>query len=562
MKILLLTYFLIFCFSVYTQQRKYKLEIFEKSEGQKNVVKSSKTINFTDTAQLMHELEELKNSAFVNGHLNFYIDSVYTDSLITTVYCVKGEKLTWGNIVPVDLDEMVLRKKNINLKKLQNKPFTQNSILSIYEKIITFYENNGYPFASVSMQNIKINNSQVNAGLVVQKYNLFYFDSLLILGPANFNIKLLRKYLNIKHNEIYNESKLKSITGIINDLEFLEQGKPYELEFTGNKANIYTYLKNRKANRFNGIVGILPDENNKVSFTGEVDLALVNSFKRAENISLNWRKLESNSQDFSLNFNYPYLFYSPFGIESGFSLYKKDTSFINTGLGFGIRYLLYGNNYVSLNFQSKSTRLIGRNSDLSGNNLLAGSSSNLIGVGYYFRKFDDKYNPTRGAGIYFDVKTGKKKFSDSSKGSVNKSEISLKASLYFPVISNFVINIRNNSGIIIDDDLYENELYRLGGMNNFRGVDENSVLASRFSVFNLEAKYLFEERSNIYIFTDLAYFQNVTVKSSEKPISFGVGLNLGTRSGIFTINYALAKRFNNPFDIKTGKVHIGYSNQF
>jgi outer membrane protein insertion porin family len=39
----------------------------------------------------------------------------------------------------------------------------------------------------------------------------------------------------------------------------------------------------------------------------------------------------------------------------------------------------------------------------------------------------------------------------------------------------------------------------------------------------------------------------------------GVGLNIDTKTGIFTLIYALGKQNNNNFDLRTSKIHVGFN---
>ena len=46
------------------------------------------------------------------------------------------------------------------------------------------------------------------------------------------------------------------------------------------------------------------------------------------------------------------------------------------------------------------------------------------------------------------------------------------------------------------------------------------------------------------------------------PYGFGIGVNFNTNSGIFSLAYALGKQFDNSFDLRSAKIHFGFSNQF
>ncbi len=43
----------------------------------------------------------------------------------------------------------------------------------------------------------------------------------------------------------------------------------------------------------------------------------------------------------------------------------------------------------------------------------------------------------------------------------------------------------------------------------------------------------------------------------DTPYSFGAGISIETKAGILTLSYSLGQQFNNGFDGRNGKIHIG-----
>jgi hemolysin activation/secretion protein len=75
----------------------------------------------------------------------------------------------------------------------------------------------------------------------------------------------------------------------------------------------------------------------------------------------------------------------------------------------------------------------------------------------------------------------------------------------------------------------------------------------------LEWRYLLEQNSYAYLFWNGAYYENRSVNKfiHDTPYGFGLGLSFETKAGIFSLNYAIGKQFNNPIDIRAAKVHFG-----
>ena len=122
----------------------------------------------------------------------------------------------------------------------------------------------------------------------------------------------------------------------------------------------------------------------------------------------------------------------------------------------------------------------------------------------------------------------------------------------------------NKSGLMGGDNIFENELFRIGGLKTLRGFDEESIFASLYSIGTLEFRYLLEQNSYAYVFSDAAYIeaQSTTDTRITQALGFGTGISFETRAGIFSINYALGKLPNNPVDLRGGKIHFGFVNLF
>jgi hemolysin activation/secretion protein len=108
-------------------------------------------------------------------------------------------------------------------------------------------------------------------------------------------------------------------------------------------------------------------------------------------------------------------------------------------------------------------------------------------------------------------------------------------------------------------EIYQNELFRFGGLNSLRGFNEEELFASTRVVGTLEYRFLLDRNSNVFVFYDQAFYENnAAIYSKDNPLGFGAGLSFGTNLGIFSISYALGKQQGNPILMRNGKIHFGY----
>ena len=104
------------------------------------------------------------------------------------------------------------------------------------------------------------------------------------------------------------------------------------------------------------LIGFMPNndqlESGKLLVTGEATVVLRNPFGNGESLGLDWQQLQQKSPRLNVSFQQPYIFHSPYGVNLAFSLYKKDSSYINTDGLLGIQYNASMNRKASVFIQT------------------------------------------------------------------------------------------------------------------------------------------------------------------------------------------------------------------
>ena len=319
--------------------------------------------------------------------------------------------------------------------------------------------------------------------------------------------------------------------------------------------------------------------NNKtgeINVTGDVSLKLQNGLGRGELIDLNWRRLQTQTQDLKLRLVYPFLLRSPFGLDYNFKLYKRDTSFLDINQTFGLQYIFIGANYFKIFYNNKVSNILSSKGLEQLTTLPANADiqNNMYGIGIKYEELDYRLNPQKGFYINGNISVGTKTIKknialnpivyDKLKLNSTQYNAELEACLYLSLIDRSTLKLGIQSGFIYGESIFQNELFRIGGLKALRGFDEESIFASSFAIFTIEYRYLLEQNSYLYLFSDGAYYEKNNNKSyiNDTPISFGAGISFETKAGIFSINYALGKQFDNQFQVKSGKIHFGIVNYF
>ncbi|MEO6290012.1 MAG: hypothetical protein ABIO76_08835 [Ginsengibacter sp.] len=522
------------------------------------------------------------------------VDSVMFDSTFAVAWLYVGEQFKWTEINTDGVDVKVLEAVGWNIKQRGNKmDFARLPVQE--EKIINYYENNGYPFAEIKLDNIELLNDKIKATISVKKGPLYHIDSIKIYGNAKIRNLFLQHYLGVSNGNIYDNSKLNQVSKRIKELPYLQEQRPWDISMLGTGSVLNLYLQQKRSSAIDVLVGYLPANNatGKAQLTGDVHLDLKNSLGSGENILLNWQQLQPQSPRLNIGYTHPYIFNSAFGIDFAFDLLKRDSSYLQLNAIIGLQYILSANQSGKIFYQNErsyllsggvdtnrilSTRMLPQNIDVSSGN---------FGVSYNFINTNYRLNPRRGNEMLIAASAGIKKITknndiiklkdprepgfsfnslyDSIKSRTYRLRMKLSMAHYIPVGKSSTIKAAVNGGWLETPQVFRNELFQIGGYRLLRGFDEESIYANRYAVLTAEYRYLVGINSYFFGFSDAGFTHTTfnTTSFSNNFISGGIGLAFETKLGLLNLSYAIGKRNDIKFDIRNAsKIHFGYINYF
>ena len=523
------------------------------------------------------------------------VDSIIYDSLTSRVVLYLGEQYKWVQINTDSIDQDVLYNTGWHEKQFDNKKIDFSRLQFQQEKILNYYENSGYPFAEVSLENIEISGDKIKGDLRVKKGILYHIDSIRIIGNVKIKNLFLQHYLGITNGSIYNNQKLKQVSKLIQELPFLQEHQPWNITMLGSGATLNLYLQPKRSSQINVLIGFLPGNSitGKSQLTADVHLDLNNALGAGENILLNWQQLQPQSPRLNLGYTHPYIFNSNFGINFSFDLLKRDSSYLQLNSVLALQYIISSSQTFKIFYQNENSYLLSGGVDTTQviytKTLPANIdvSSGNIGVGYQFINTNYRINPRKGNEFEITASAGIKKTSknndivnlkdpadpafdfnslyDSIKLKTYRFKVVTSAAHYFPFGKNNTLKTAVNFGILQTPQIFRNELFQIGGYKILRGFDEESIYANQYAVFTAEYRYLVGINSYFFGFSDAGVTKTKynTTHFSNSFISVGAGMAFETKFGLLNLSYALGKRNDVKFDIRnSSKIHFGYINYF
>ncbi|UMB55245.1 hypothetical protein MKD41_07170 [Lutibacter sp. A64] len=556
LKLLLL---IVFTTISYTQTlaQSFELKIHSKNKINIHLIDSInyKTKHYNKES-IYKEIENISNLLSAKGFINNNYNIKENDSIINCYFALNKKT----NKIHIYYSHLHLQTEL--LKKISphyNNQYFEATTATIENKlniITNYYEAQGFSFVKTSLKKLILKNNIIEAKLDIKTSHKRKINNTIIKGYDKFPKKYLKHYLNINKNTIFNTEFLEKTTQEVNTIPFVTQLKNPEVLFTRDSTNLYLYLKKKNTNQFDGIIGFSNSENNKFTINGYINLYLNNIFNSGEQINFNWKNNGDKKTTLNLDLNTPYILKSKFSLNGNFNIYKQDTLYSTTNTKIALAYNFNKNQSISgiASFE-KSNVLSSENY-----NGIETFDKNLFGISYLYQP--KSYFLKNKLKIELSYLIGTRKIystkNSQSKGLTIASylfNLNTKNKIFIKNTTEFLNNSNNNN-------LLENELFQIGGVNSIRGFEDQSILTSSYNLTNLEYKFYTNSSNYLYTVSDLGLIKNQLNNTSNTLVGLGIGYNFKSKNSIVNLNYVLGKTENTPFKFNNAKIHIKISYNF
>ena len=510
-------------------------------------------------------LSEFRFDLVKKGYFLASIDSTKESKENIEAFVFLGPKFHKIALMISEEDNLFLRRLGFyGLLKQANKSIalSPSQLSATLRQILACLIQNGYPFAEISLVNTEISSDLIEASLKIDRGRQLVWKSIQVKGDSTFSAASIQSITGIHIGDIFNEGQWRNLDQKLKQINHIQVVKPSELLFTNDGVELFLYLKSARISSFNGALGLQPNPiSQKIGLTGELQLKLVNTMRQAEQIDFNWRSIQPATQSLMIRVNYPYLFKTTFGLDGKFNLYKRDSTFLEMKGSLAVQYQFKNGNYLKGIYQYYSSdRLAGAGAS-SGFSQSVSCKTSAFGLAFLKKELDYIPNPSKGSIFNVELFVGRREAKTDTvsvlSSTIFKGSISFEK--YIRLAARHVLKGASAYDFYQAPVIYQNERFRFGGLTTLRGFNEEELLGTSKGIISLEYRFLVDKNSAAFVFYDQAIYEDRSASySKDNPFGVGVGFSIGSKIGIFSINYAIGKQLTNPFDLKQGKVHFGY----
>ncbi len=511
---------------------------------------------FNDFKSLENHIDQISEEIQREGFFASYYtaplrinDSIYSSQLISH---------SKTNIVHIENWD-ALQAFSIDNKKDFLK---SDAIIPYLKGLNKEFSSQGSPFNKVQLKNLRTKNDTLFASLHISNIAPRKVDSIIIKGYPRFPQTFAKHFAGIRKGMLYNNERIIEKANSLNNLPFVNTIKPAEVLFNPKKTTLYIYVKKKNANNFDGFLGFATnEESGSFELNGYLNLNLVNNLHFGETLNLAYKSDNEDQTQLNIKAKLPYIFKTPLGLVGQINIFRQKETFSSTELRLGLNYALSPKSEVLVGFTSTES------ADLMNNTAVAGIISrdfdaSFANVQYQFTQRKESLLFPIKTSILLDSEIGSRQ--ESLQPKVNQYKIQLKGNHIFQINKRNSVYIQNETRYLNSDNYIANELFRFGGILSIRGFEENSLRASFYNVTNTEYRFQLSEAIYAHSIIDFAIIDNQASRTTTDPTpiggdnltSFGIGLGLITKSGLFKLNYANGTSDNIPFEFSNSKVHF------
>ena len=536
-----------------------------------------------ERAQIRPYLDQLVTTLIADDYLEANIDTLVINDKGAFVNSVLHVGPQYA------VEELTLDSLSTNLLgqlKLKN-PKSASEFLSLRQKLKDYYGDNGYPFAQINLQDLKLNAGKIKGGLAIDLGQQVIMDSLVIKGDLKLRKGYLRNYLQIFQGEVYNHSRMRAVRRKLDQLNFVTVTQDPELGFITNYATLDLYVDAKNTSRFDLIFGIIPGNpalNSQLFLSLDLTAELQNKLGYGEYFFFDFERLRPEQQKLDIRFNYPYLLDTPFAIDTRFSIFRNALDYQTVLADLGLQYFINSTDKIKVSYYRETSRIVQLDTiSILNGNIPEDLSIRQVGLAVELdlSRLDYKFNPRRGFAVNFQAIVGQRrviedasiaefadrnlafaaKF-DSLEKTTPRVEFRLTSSYFLPIAQRGTVGFILNAGHKESSaDLLRNELFQIGGNKLLRGFDEASIFTPTYGLLSVEYRLSLGKNSYFQIpFIDAGF---VSIDDQlEFVAGLGGGLVIETKVGLFNFSVAAGRLPGDAFDFSRPKAHFGYISLF
>ena len=124
------------------------------------------------------------------------------------------------------------------------------------------------------------------------------------------------------------------------------------------------------------------------------------------------------------------------------------------------------------------------------------------------------------------------------------------------------LHIKTESQMLFSNNYLVNELYRIGGANSIRGLNEQSIYTNRFLYMNIEYRFLTSVVSYLYSITDIGFYNEFIATKTRNALGLGGGYRFKLNNNFIDLGYVIGSNSDTEMKLNNSKLIVKWTTFF
>ena len=116
--------------------------------------------------------------------------------------------------------------------------------------------------------------------------------------------------------------------------------------------------------------------------------------------------------------------------------------------------------------------------------------------------------------------------------------------------------------MLFSNNYLVNELYRIGGANSIRGLNEQSIYTNRFLYTNIEYRFLTSVVSYLYSITDIGFYNESISTKTRNALGLGGGYRFKLNNNFIDLGYVIGGYSDTEMNLNNSKLIVKWTTFF
>jgi hypothetical protein len=387
-------------------QNPLRLQVEIRNSPEEKIIRAIDTA-FPFKSQAWEYIDRVVDTIQLEGYMGCYRQVDVDRDTLVRAQIYRGTLYWWTKIdYPENITPYLARNDLIKLRS-ENAQWSFQQCRAMMNRLAEAIMEKGYPYAQVFLDSSRIQGKEIKARLNVTRGTLVTLDTLEWDEGLKVKYSLMSRIIGFKSGSFYSRKSVEKINQALAPYPFIQQYADPDIFLSKSLARVRLYLRTQKSSVIDALLGLLPSPDGPLQLNGTFRSDFMNQLGAGERLMVDFRSLQSNSQDLSIKASVPYLFNLPFDPFFQFNLYKRDSLFLDVFGELGAGLTLGGQAELRFVLGQKTSSLLKPDLALirSTHTLPAALDLRLRHLGAYFklRSFDFDRNPKSGFGGQFSV---------------------------------------------------------------------------------------------------------------------------------------------------------------